>query len=240
MAYIIPSEYPSSEDFKPKIEAGSNRDPPTMTYALPSEYRISKDFKPKIELDSIYDTYSSYAPLHQPTSFKNCYMSTKYPVGTAKDAECFRTTVYIAGSQIYGAPITDGLAISGVLLDSGATANFISRSAVNKLDFMTQRVAPRSFQIADGRLTSHDEIVHFRLCIKGVRCWVRAYVDDGQSSNILLFGMEGWRAYRMILNGAHGTGRKVRSKVTIADVEGRNLRRLLGVEEDKAGLGSSM
>lgn len=170
----------------------------------------------------------------------NCYMSKKYPKGSGADVKCFRTTVHVGQSQLYGSDITNALAISGVLIDSGAEANFISRDAVTALGFVVKHVRAKRFDLANGTFATHDQTAFMRLRMAGVATWVQAYVDDGLSSNILILGINGLRAFRLQLNAAFGTGKKVKTKVTIVDVEGGNLRRKIEVPEDKPGVGSHM
>lgn len=189
-----------------------------------------------LKVDGSYASTSIYI---QPELY-NCYMSKRYPSGSPDRAQCFRTTVYVDQSQLYGSDITNALVISGVLLDSGATSNFISRAAVNKLGFAVQYVPPQTFEIATGEIIMHNQIVWMRLSMAGVVSWIRAYVDDGHSNNIILFGMDGWREFRLQMNAACGTGKKVRTKVTVADVEGGNLRHRIEVHEDKPGARSEM
>ena len=178
-------------------------------------------------------TMQSYAPSGGDKSVHNYYMYYKDiqsndTFATTLTKPCFRTTIAIDPN--YGRAC---IIITGALVDSGASAYFINRKAIDKLGSKTWFTAPQSFEAANGNVVTYNEWVWICLWIGGVQQFVRAFVDDSDSNISFIIGI-GAQDDFLLRMGPVGVGKKRKIQVTVAeDVTGRRRTRYV-VPQDPA------
>lgn len=106
--------------------------------------------------------------------------------------------------------------LTGIVLDSGASANIIRNDLASKAGLKFIRLTtPQAFELANGSFVYSHYYVRFTLYLAGVGAETLAYIDEAKSSHSMLLGMPGWRAFLVKSNFGYGR-RQNECRVTVA------------------------
>lgn len=109
--------------------------------------------------------------------------------------------------------------IEGILLDTGAGLNVVTRDLVTKLGLSPYEVEGLTTVGSGGHESEYTSMVSFPLWLGGIQKTISAYVSDKDEGEDLSIGQPG-RAIFNVVDSTCDTGMNVHSRVTVAKVQG--------------------
>lgn len=133
---------------------------------------------------------------------------------------CFHATTSIDVSDLLvnhnGLDADSTLIMTNTLLDTGASAHFISRKVVKRLGLRAiQLDSPQSFEVANVELVYHSQYVRVNVWLGGVNARITAFVDDSKVNTLFMIGYPMIRDFRVKFDPV-GSGSTFAVKVTVA------------------------